>query len=158
MARRSSGHGPPQVSRGSRPTALVLHRQLERVVADGLELLGVELQLVHEALGGRRARWCAHWFASLEAELEGFELLEEGFDRGPDVVKISALAVGVAKRGGRACDVGVSRILYGLERATSLKVISIINGIYACTVSLVSHSPSQPTRVVFSRTSCLDSP
>jgi len=32
------------------PLALVLHRQLKRVVADGLELLGVELQLVHDGV------------------------------------------------------------------------------------------------------------
>jgi hypothetical protein len=59
------------------PLGLVHGRQLVRVVADRLELLGVELQLVHDGVERDGVR-----FASLRAELEGFELREEGGERG----------------------------------------------------------------------------
>ena len=59
------------------PLGLVHGCQLVRVVADRLELLGVELQLVHDGVERDGVR-----FASLRAELEGFELREEGGERG----------------------------------------------------------------------------
>ena len=59
------------------PLGLVHGRKLVRVVADRLELLGVELQLVHDGVERDGVR-----FASLRAELEGFELREEGGERG----------------------------------------------------------------------------
>ena len=52
------------------PLVLVLDPQLKRVVPDGLELLGVELQLVHD--GAERA---GVRLASLGADLEGVEVL-----------------------------------------------------------------------------------